>query len=239
MLLNNNNQKIYFKGTKMAKKYYKYSEKNNSVHVFGDNNISLDEAVNTLKSISSGLIKDRESVIKFVTAASAIIKKDLIAEDMDKGLVRTKYYRFNKDGNKVSIKYASLRARIDKILEKENKPKVSLRQYSDRQVEEFWINVCNKYGFKYAGFTYNRNNGKELKGVMYSNLWINVGDEERKLSYDLFVKWKNGTTTVKWLDKQIRLTSEKVSNGVDNSMLKYNFKERIKEALSKVRKFFS
>ena len=224
----------------MEKKFYKYNEKEGKVHIFKDSKVTKDEAINMLDEIKPGAIRDRESVIKFVVAASAITGKELIAEDLDAGLIRAKYFRINKKGEKVSIKYSGIRANIKRELENMNKNVKRFCMYNDNQVKQFWLNECDKYGFTYAGHTYKRNSrGDEKRGLFNTYLWIKTEKGERKISYQNYISFKNNVKELKWLKNQIKLKDTSAEIGISNSMYKYAFKERVKGALSKVRKFFS
>lgn len=224
----------------MAKKYYSYNEREGRVHIFKDIEITKKEAVDMLNEVKPGLIKDRETVIKFVTASSVIIGKELIAEDLDKGLTRAKYFKIDKRGIRKPISYSAIRNNVKHKLEKMEVNLKPFNVYEDNQVRQFWLNECEKYGFTYAGHTFKKDKNREdKKGVSNSYLWIKTEKGERKVSFLNYIGFKNGTQNLKWLKNQIRLTDIPVETGVDNSMLKYSFKEKVKEALSKVRKFFN
>lgn len=224
----------------MNNKFIKYNERKGKVHIFKNSKVTKDEAIDMLNEIKPGAIRDRESVIKFVVAASAITGKELIAEDLDKGLIRAKYFRINKKGEKVSIKYSSIKVNIKRKLKNIGKNVKPLHMHNDNQVKQFWLNECDKYGFTYAGHTYKRNSrGDEKRGLANTYLWIKTEKGERKISYDNYKGFKNNLIELKWLKNQIKLKDTSVEIGISNSMYKYAFKERVKEALSKVRKFFS
>lgn len=224
----------------MAKKFYKYNEREGRVHILKNSEISVNEAISMLNEVKPGAIRDRESVIKFVAAASVITGKELIAEDLDKGLIRAKYFRINRNGEKVSTEYESIRRNVKNKLKKMDTKLKPFYIYNDNQVRQFWVNECNKYGFTYAGHTYKKNkSGDEERGLTHSYLWIKTEKGERKVSYYSYMNFKNGLTEMKWLKNQIRLTDVPVETGISNSMYKYTFKERVSEALSKVRKFFN